>query len=91
MGIAFFFVTFVSTFYASKTETLSGKFKKTGASPLRGLRQSVRFLSESALPSSLEILPYRKLILIDEDLLESIKVVLLIEDKHGFLVVNRID
>ena len=39
----------------------------------------------------LEILPYCKFKLIDEDLLESIKVVLLIEDEHGFLVVNRVN
>ena len=44
-----------------------------------------------AITVFLEVLPYRKLKLIDEDLLESIKVVLLIEDKHGLLVVNRVN
>ena len=42
-------------------------------------------------PLDLEVLPYCKLKLIDEDLLESIKVVLFIEDKHGLLVVNRVN
>ena len=39
----------------------------------------------------LEIFPYCKFKLIDEYLLESIKVVLLIEDKHGLFVVNRVN
>ena len=38
----------------------------------------------------LKILLYRKLELVDEDLLEGIEVVLLVEDKHSFLVINRI-
>ena len=38
----------------------------------------------------LKILLYRKLELVDEDLLEGIEIVLLIEDKHRLLVVDRI-
>ena len=39
----------------------------------------------------LEILSYSKLKLINENLLEGIEVVLLLEDKHRLLIVNRID
>ena len=38
----------------------------------------------------LKILLYRKLELVDEDLLEGIEVVLLIENEHRLLVVDRI-
>ena len=38
----------------------------------------------------LKILLYRKLELVDEDLLEGIEIVLLVEDEHRLLVVNRI-
>lgn len=39
----------------------------------------------------LEILSYGKLKLVNEDLLECIEVVLLVENKHRLLVVNRIN
>ena len=39
----------------------------------------------------LEILSYRELKLVDEDLLEGIEVVLLVENEHRLLVVNGID
>ena len=39
----------------------------------------------------LKILSYRKLKLVDEDLLEGIEVVLLVENEHRLLVVNGID
>ena len=38
-----------------------------------------------------EILPHSKLKLLDENLLEGVEVVLLVEDKHGFLVVDGIN
>ena len=38
----------------------------------------------------LKILLYRKLKLVDEDLLEGIEIVLLVEDKHRLLVIDRI-
>ena len=40
---------------------------------------------------TLKILSYRKLKLVDEDLLEGIEVVLLVENEHRLLVVNGID
>ena len=39
----------------------------------------------------LKVLSYRKLKLVDEDLLESIEIVLLVEYKHRLLVVDRIN
>ena len=38
----------------------------------------------------LKILSYRKLKLVNEDLLEGIEIILFVEDKHGLLVVNGI-
>ena len=40
---------------------------------------------------SLKILSHSKLKLVNEDLLEGIEIILLIEDEHGFLVVNGIN
>ena len=40
---------------------------------------------------NLKILPYGELELLHEDLLESIEVVLFVEDEHGFLVVDGVD
>ena len=40
---------------------------------------------------SLKILSYRELELVDENLFEGIDIVLLVEDKHGLLVIDRIN
>ena len=39
----------------------------------------------------LKVLSYCKLKLVDEDLLEGIEIVLLVENEHSFLIVDRID
>ena len=43
------------------------------------------------LSSQSKILPHGKVKLVDEYLLEGIQIVLLVEDKHGLLVVDRVN
>ena len=72
---------------ADEAEDEDGNYKtRDNQYDLKTRHVYVTFLSVD----SLKILSYRKLKLVDEDLLEGINAILFVEDKHCFLVVDGI-